>query len=799
MPLPKTMPPAKSTEIFHHFSLQFYDDEYEQRYQAYSTQFTMQNFTYFFVYSMLAILIALIKNIVAYRSIDHLYSLIRYLSIIVYYLFFRKYGATNKFLLDLGFIFLIVSLYLIHLLYFFPYIFESFPGVNSYFLGSAIESLRIFLFTSKANWRLVVVGNMIMNFFNAYECLLIPKTMKENIFSFLFPFLMINTFPVFSYFYERNQRQIFYESMLYQKTLESYEYLIKYAFPNQIVIINEDKTDLLFCNEATKKFFNTKDDFEIFNEIKSIQLQRNNPNSSNPEGSINELGQNKDLFSSIKTYEEINSNDLKFIGYEGYLYRSNPEKKKYHDIYSEISFDIKLGKINWKNHSAYLLILTDISPLKLVQKLKEIDNYKDLLLATVSHDLRTPLNCMMGMLDLIFERIFDKKTRKYIKMALRSANLLLFMINDILDYSQITNKKFSLNNKLQELSEIINEVIDLIKFQCKKKKILFVLDVVKDLSKAKIIVDQLRLKQILLNLLGNALKFTNSGYVKLKISIFIHTNYKKYLNFVVEDTGVGIKKVNIPKLFHLFGKMPQERPEMNSTGVGLGLVISKRLSEMLCSDDLGGINVNSEYGKGSAFSFNIPMDPTEDEDIGGDDDKFDEKKLYFKHYRSLNLKEIDSRSNFSSKPSSCGSLFSYKDFNRRDVKNILVVDDDQTNIFVMKQYFEKFGFNYETAFNGREAIEQIIINKYFDLIIMDCNMPIMNGFEASKTIKKMIEQKEIPKIPILALTANVSIKDIEDCKKSGMDYYLSKPVSKKNLKEMLERIFNHKINEKLEH
>jgi len=441
--------------------------------------------------------------------------------------------------------------------------------------------------------------------------------------------------------------------------------------------------------------------------------------------------------------------------------------------------------------------MTDISPVKLVQKLKEIDSYKDLLLATVSHDLRTPLNCMMGMLDLIYERVFDKKTRKYIKMALRSANLLLFMINDILDYSQITNNKFSLNNCTHEVSEIINEVIDLIKFQCKKKKISMILDCSSEILKSKILVDQLRLKQILLNLLGNALKFTNYGYVKLKVGQIMHPSLKKYLNFVIEDTGVGIKKNNIPKLFHLFGKMPQERPEMNSTGVGLGLVISKRLSELLCSDELGGINVKSEYGKGSAFSFNIPLDPTEGDDIGGDEDKFDEKKLYLKTYRSLNLKEIDEKSNYSkSYPSSCGSLFSYKE--KKEMKNILVVDDDQTNIFVMKQYFEKFGFNYETAFNGKEAIELIIINKYFDLIVMDCNMPIMNGFEASKLIKKMIEQKEIPKIPILALTANVSIKDIEDCKKSGMDYYLSKPVSKKNLKEMLEKIFNHKVFEKID-
>ena len=130
-------------------------------------------------------------------------------------------------------------------------------------------------------------------------------------------------------------------------------------------------------------------------------------------------------------------------------------------------------------------------------------------------------------------------------------------------------------------------------------------------------------------------------------------------------------------------------------------------------------------------------------------------------------------------------------------KKILIVDDDLTNIFVIKQYLDKFDLSYETANNGREAIQQIIVKKNFDLILMDCNMPIMNGFECSKKIQKMIQDKEIPNIPIVALTANASIKDVEDCKKAGMSFYLSKPVSKKNFKEMLSKIFNMIIEERI--
>lgn len=786
------MPKSNPKLIFQKFSLRFFDLEYEQGYLKYSSQFTLQNFTYFFLYCILAIFIAIMKNTL--NSVSQLKNCMLLIVLTLYFSFFKKYGAHNKFYLDFGFITLIVSFYLLHLLVFFPPIFLNFPGINSYYLGSAIESLRIFLFTSKADWRLVVLGNIIMNSFNTYEFLMNSKIiLKENIFSFLFPFLMVNSFPIFSYFYERNLRQIFYQNLQYQKTLESFEYLIKHAFPNQIVIINEEKNDLLFCNEATQNFFKTDENKKIFNEIKTLQLT--DLNGQSPIKDIPEPLLKKDLCETIINYDKISADDNNFMAYEGCLYHSKKEKK---EIYSETSFDIKLGKIRWKNHSAFLMILTDISPLKLIQKLKEIDSYKDMLLATVSHDLRTPLNCLMGMLELIYERIIEKKTRKYIKMASRSAHLLLFMINDILDYSQIKNNKFSLNSKLYEVSCIVNEVIDLVKFQCRKKKISFMLDVKKETFEMKIIVDQLRLKQILLNLLGNALKFTTTGYVKLQISLIVNYS-KKYLNFKVEDTGVGIKQKNIPKLFHLFGKMPQKRPEMNSTGVGLGLVISKRLAELLCSDEFGGVCVNSEYGKGSTFSFNIPLAPRiEGDDVGGEEDRFDESKLKKRSSRSMNLKDIDAKSASFQSLGSLGSItFNNHQRVKKMIKNILVVDDDQTNIFVIKQYLDKFSYSYETAFNGKEGIEQLIINKNFDLIIMDCNMPIMNGFEASKIIKKMIHDKVIPKIPILALTANVSIKDIEDCRESGMDYYLSKPVSKKNFKEMLENIFNIKIVEKM--
>ena len=270
--------------------------------------------------------------------------------------------------------------------------------------------------------------------------------------------------------------------------------------------------------------------------------------------------------------------------------------------------------IQWQNEKAFLILLSDISAVKLVKKLQDLDVYKDRLLATVSHDLRTPINGLVGILEILYSKIKEKELRKYVKIASRCCNLLLFMINDILDFSQINNGKLRLLFSKYHVADLIKEVISLVKFQCQRKNIDFLLEIPKELRNQLLNCDYRRVQQVLLNLISNSLKFTNKGYIKLTITKIILHN-QRFIQFSVEDTGIGIKESDKSKLFQLFGKLELDNPNINKIGVGLGLVISKHLVQLLSGDQNAEIEVESKYEKGSRFKFKLPLDIPEDEEI----------------------------------------------------------------------------------------------------------------------------------------------------------------------------------------
>jgi CheY-like chemotaxis protein len=203
--------------------------------------------------------------------------------------------------------------------------------------------------------------------------------------------------------------------------------------------------------------------------------------------------------------------------------------------------------------------------------------------------------------------------------------------------------------------------------------------------------------------------------------------------------------------------------------------------------------VKSDHGRGSTFSFDLPFDIPEEEDIN---DEFLEKeykvnenyKEYKKKVNSPNLKNVDSSSSIQSLTN-----MSNIPYGSPSNPKILVVDDDQIGLFVISKYLESFGLRYKTVSDGKKAIDAVLNEKGFNLVLMDCNMPIMSGYEASRKIKDLIYKKKIAPLLILALTANTSTKDIDECKESGMNDYMPKPVSKKNLKEKLEEILKIKI------
>ena len=647
---------------------------------------------------------------------------------------------------------------------FFP---STLSSKNLFYLSTSLESFRLFLYISKIKWVFVVATNLLLNYLQFTLIVSESDYKSSNSFLIFFAFVLMNTMPFIAYFQEKKFKMLFHQNRFFDQSLKCYEELIKNILPNQIFILDETKTKILFCNDEVQNFYNSHNYEHIFNKFKTISISNSNI--------ISILGQTEPL-----------AKKCSFLNYQTSI---NGQKDC-----EEYFFDLKLCQILWQNEKAFLILMLDISAVKQVKKLKELDAYKDQLLATVSHDLRTPLNGLIGVLEILMEKIHDQEHKKMLKIASRCSNLLLFMINDILDFSQITHGKLRLFFSRYKISDITNEISSLIKFQCHRKNINFKVEIPIELRRQKLNCDYRRVQQVLLNLVSNSLKFTSKGHIKLLVNKIIEYG-KRFIEFKVEDTGIGIKDCDKAKLFQLFSKVDMQDPTMNHSGVGLGLVISKHLVQLLSGDPDCQINIESKFEKGSVFSFKLPLDIPEDEEIEDELSEkegkiFDSLKSHRFSINSLNLRMFVQSSTCLS-PRSPTKL----NFPPSLRHKILLVDDDQINLFVIGKYLEIFGINYETASNGRIALESIMKEKNYTLILMDCNMPIMNGFEATIKIKELAKKNKIFNIPILALTANTSNKDIDLCKQSGMTDYLSKPVSKQEMKEKLQLMLKIKIYE----
>jgi two-component system, sensor histidine kinase len=367
------------------------------------------------------------------------------------------------------------------------------------------------------------------------------------------------------------------------------------------------------------------------------------------------------------------------------------------------------------------------------------------------------------------------------------------MINDILDFTQISNGKLRINPSKFCVMTIVKEVSKLIKFRAKKKGIDLIIENRFPFERrVHILSDPNRLKQILLNLLGNGLKFTEEGFVKIIIepaeenpSSFL---LSKAVKFVVEDSGIGIKEEDIPRLFRLFGMIDNEDSlRVNQTGVGLGLSISQNLLKYLNQErEEFNIKAKSEWKKGSRFEFILL--PYFDYVLQGENNQ----DRSFILSADLDEGEVTLKDIPHCEPT---AFMMTKKNNIKKIPNqrrILIVDDDQINIAVFSRYFEGLKeYLCEIAFNGLQAVQMveksIETEAFFDLIIMDCNMPIMDGFEASRIIMNMIREKKIPSLKIVASTANSSEKDFENCFRNGMVDVIPKPFSKSKMLETIKK------------
>lgn len=378
-------------------------------------------------------------------------------------------------------------------------------------------------------------------------------------------------------------------------------------------------------------------------------------------------------------------------------------------------------------------------------ELSHANKLKDEFLASMSHELRTPLNAILGMSESLQEYVYGELNTQQlnsIHIIEESGRHLLTLINDILDLSKIEAGKLNLQPQLIGVSNLVETSVRFIKQIAQKKHISVNVNI--DPAAQLLYADQRRLKQILVNLLSNAVKFTDKGG---KIGLKVKTNVQqKTIAFTIWDTGIGIAQEDMKDLFQPFSQV-DSRLSRRYSGTGLGLVLVQRMTEM----HGGSISVESEPEKGSQFTIFLPWEPNA---------KIEQTPVVNKIPRPT----IPS-------PNATN-------------KHIFVVDDSKVNIQTTKVYLKSKGYRISVAYNGKEAVKRLEEDLSPDLILMDIQMPEMDGLEAIQHIRN---NPTLGNIPIIAVTALAMPGDEERCLAAGATDYLSKPVSLNNLDDTIER------------
>ena len=372
-------------------------------------------------------------------------------------------------------------------------------------------------------------------------------------------------------------------------------------------------------------------------------------------------------------------------------------------------------------------------------------------LANMSHELRTPMNGVLGMAHLLAETDLDAEQREFVSTINSSGENLLMLLNDILDFSKIEAGALVLENIAFGFGDTLNKTANLLRSQAEKKNIDLLVNVDPDVPDY-LWGDPGRLRQIITNLVGNAIKFTERGHVRIKASVQEHNNCER-IYVTVEDTGMGIAQ---HKLSEIFDKFTQADASVTRKygGTGLGLAITKQLVQLMG----GEIGVESAEGKGSTFWFALPCNVAEPSDL------------------VTTIERLRSLSNSDMPKMPIGEA------------HVLLVDDYPVNQVFAEKLLRKFGFrSIDTAQDGLEAMQKINSTRY-DMIFMDCQMPKMDGYITTQEIR-VHESCGTDHVPIIAMTANAMVGDREKCLNAGMDDYLSKPLRAEHVRKILQDWF----------
>jgi len=606
-----------------------------------------------------------------------------------------------------------------------------------------------------------------------------------------------------------------------------YKDLVANNVPQGIVIMTKDLTRCLFSNEAFNMIIETNPKTASENCLTKLNIYELHE-CSNITQSIDDSRSSLTLLDFLKANKQIASPGQTVCNVS---YKKKTGQEPCCVEATEYIFEVKLLSLIWDDQAATGVILHDITHHNKQIQMKMIANQqKDKFLATVSHELRTPLNGIRGMVDIMKIKTDNEELHHYLKICSNCSHLLLGLVNSILDINLIRANKIKIYPEKTVLKSFLNEVVELFELQCKQKSIDLKLKMGPTVPE-NIVTDKNRVSQILINLIGNALKFTKEG--SITISVDQSKQHKNNLRVSIEDTGIGIKDKDLCKLFQIFGKLETEGAAINHEGVGLGLSIANSLAKLLSNNE--GIQVQSKFGKGSTFSFeisknfsatpatvnkgetlcNISTSLLDEGDLHGNNVSRYKQALLppIKHPQDNYCSQLSFRSQTPQNNKYSKSLFknidirtsnfSYSSTPKRISKDdgdiikpnknpcVLIVDDNPLNITVAELFVRREDYQTKTALDGRTAIDMVMSNNNrmepIRLILMDLQMPIMDGYQTTKALKEMMESKKIKEIPIVALTANDTDADRKACKEVGMCDFLSKPLSQTELARILKK------------
>lgn len=423
---------------------------------------------------------------------------------------------------------------------------------------------------------------------------------------------------------------------------------------------------------------------------------------------------------------------------------------------SEFSAEISLGPLETADGLTVLATIRDITERKQAEVVMKAKNKaeaateaKNSFLANMSHEVRTPMNAVLGMSQILMDSKLSKEQHDYAKAIHTSGNALLDIINDILDFSKIEAGKLDIEPVPVDLTMVVSGVVELLRIKCEEKDVQLNMQYATDTPQF-LIVDPGRLRQILLNFVDNAVKFTEQGHVLLEIDCLQQNEEQAELRFTVTDTGIGIAEDAKASLFDSFSQADPSTTRKYG-GTGLGLAISKKLVEQMG----GKLSFESTLGEGSRFWFTLNLLRAAESDIEPP------SSADFESQQALEIRGGD------------------------NILRVLLVEDDLFNQKVGRVFLEKSGCQVDVVANGQEAV-QMQGQFPYDIVFMDCQMPVMDGFQATAAIRESERDSDRHQL-IIAMTANAIKGDYEMCLEKGMDDYLSKPVSIDRLQAMISK------------